>query len=97
MQTPLLAESLKHGFVPKINNSLYQSQMKKGYQVAKTYMDKYGQDPSMVANVVMEAVHDVTPCERYLINVSLEMKIAKLLPQWMLDAATLNIMKENKK
>ena len=97
MQTPLLAESLKHGFVPKIDNSLYQSQMKKGYHVAKTYMDKYGQDPSMVANVVVKAVHDVTPCKRYLINVSLEMKVAKLLPQWMLDAATLNIMKEKTK
>ena len=60
-------------------------------------MGNYGQEPSMVVNVVMKAVHDVTPCERYLINVSLEMKIAKLLPQWVLDVATLNIMKDKKK
>ena len=91
MQTPLLKDSITYGFTPQ-PGSLWTQQMHKGGAVAVAYMEKHGQHPSAVAAVIGEIVHDRTPQNRYLINVSWEMTVAKVLPQCVLDYATVQLM-----
>ena len=97
MRTPLLTAQLRGGnnaFLEKPPaDSLFAAAMRKGAVVAQDYMERHAKDPTKLAPVVFKAVHVRVPAPRYCFGVSTEMRLAGLTPQWVLDAATSQLLK----
>ena len=96
MRTPLLAAQMRGGsnafferHAARPEGTLWEAPLRKGAAVAQGYMERHGGDPQRVADVVVRAVHAARPLDRYLVGVSPEMRLAKHVPQWLLDQAML--------
>ena len=95
MRTPMLEAQMsgKHNAFFEQHaareGTLWHRPLTKGSKVAIDYMTTFGRDPKLVSTKVVEVVH--TPAcavqDRYLVNVSPLMKVARWVPQWVIDRA----------
>ncbi len=59
-----------------------------GARIAEAYMRRNLSEPMDVALAVLTAVHAVNPPRRIIVGMSVEMRLASITPQWLLDAVT---------
>ncbi len=73
-----------------VNNpdTLFKHQLSQGAKLAVGYMKKNHVDPQIFGEAIYKALHSRDPIDRVLVNVSYEMMLASITPQFVLDAAT---------
>ena len=67
--------------------TLFADRLLRGGKMAQAYMKRNASPPELVAEAALAAVHDPIPRQRYTCGMSLEMRLAALTPQWLLDIA----------
>eukprot|EP01065_Artemidia_motanka_P034423 TRINITY_DN4183_c0_g1_i1.p1 TRINITY_DN4183_c0_g1~~TRINITY_DN4183_c0_g1_i1.p1 ORF type:complete len:348 (+),score=62.94 TRINITY_DN4183_c0_g1_i1:67-1110(+) len=93
MKTPLMKNQQTGGsndwftVAAEREGTLFRKQLLKGAVVAQGYMQRNAQDPSLVADAVVQAVHSASPRRRYVVGMSAEMIGAMMVPQCVLDFA----------
>jgi short-subunit dehydrogenase len=68
-------------------NTLFKSKLEIGATISQAYMKSHQVSPSRVAEAVYQVLHCQSPPSRICVNVSTEMILASIIPQFVLDAA----------
>ncbi len=73
-------------------DTLFRAQLEQGAKMAQAYMKAHQVPAQRIAEAIYAALHCVAPPDRVLVNVSLEMRLAALAPQRLLDWLYWNVL-----